>query len=101
MRRLLFAAVAALMLAGCSDSPSANDASSPTQPETSPAANNATPIATPSPVMECLKGRYQLVRFVGVGAKGTFGTGEGGDVTATFDERSYLMRGAGKDPIGG
>jgi len=99
MRRLLFVAVTALMLAGCSDSPSPNDASSPTQPETSPTADNPTSTATPSPVTECLNGRYQLVRFVGVGAKGTFGTGEGGDVTATFDDGSYLMRGAGKDPI--
>jgi hypothetical protein len=99
MRRLLFVAVAALMFAGCSDSPSANDASSPTQPEPSPTANNPTSTASPSPVIECLNGHYQLVRFVGVGAKGTFGTGEGGDVTATFDDGSYLMRGAGKDPI--
>jgi hypothetical protein len=29
----------------------------------------------------------------------TFGTGEGGDVTSTFDNGSYLLSGAGKDPI--
>jgi hypothetical protein len=31
-------------------------------------------------------GRYRLVRFVGVGEKGTYGTGQGGDVTVTFDK---------------
>ena len=59
-------------------------------------------MATPpsaTPVTNCLKGRYRLVRFVGVGDKGTFGTGEGGDVTVTFSNESYLLRGAGKDPI--
>ena len=64
-------------------------------------ASNPTPAATPSsatPDANCLNGRYDLVRFVGVGA-GDFGTGEGGDVTITFDNGSYLLRGAGKDPI--
>jgi hypothetical protein len=31
--------------------------------------------------------------------KGTFGTGEGGDVTVTFNRGSYLLRGAGEEPI--
>ncbi|HJY44392.1 MAG TPA: hypothetical protein VJ301_07195 [Propionibacteriaceae bacterium] len=35
------------------------------------------------------------MRFVGR----TYGTGEGGDVTITFDDGSYLLRGAGRDPI--
>ena len=48
---------------------------------------------------DCLNGRYRLVRFVGVGEKGTYGTGQGGDVTVTFDNGSYRLRGAGKDPI--
>jgi hypothetical protein len=39
------------------------------------------------------------MRFVGVGERGTYGTGEGGDVTVTFKNGSYLLRGAGKDPI--
>jgi hypothetical protein len=34
-----------------------------------------------------------------VGEKGTYGTGAGGDVTLTFNEGSYLLRGAGNDPI--
>jgi hypothetical protein len=44
-------------------------------------------------------GRYRLVRFVGAGQKGTYGTGQDGDVTVTFDDDSYLLRGAGKEPI--
>ena len=56
--------------------------------------------ASAPPDANCLDGRrYELIRFVGVGARGTYGTGEGGDVTITFDNGSYLMRGAGKDPI--
>ncbi len=101
MRRLLFV-VAALMLAvaGCSSSSSAGDTPSPTQPTgvtTSDPAPAAPPSATPD--VNCLDGRYELIRFVGVGGRGTYGTGEGGDVTITFDNGSYLMRGAGKDPI--
>jgi hypothetical protein len=101
MRQLLFV-VAALMLAvaGCSSSPSASDTPSPTQPTgatTSDPAPAAPSSATPD--VNCLDGRYELIRFVGVGARGTYGTGEGGDVTITFDNGSYLMRGAGKDPI--
>jgi hypothetical protein len=97
--------VAALMLvvAGCSSSPSAGSTPSPTTQSTSSApATTPTPAATPAtaaPDAKCLNGRYQLVRFVGVGAKGTYGTGQGGDVTITFDDGSYLLRGAGKDPI--
>ena len=89
MRRLLLVAAAALMLAvaGCSGSPSAGDALAHA---TGIGSNrsSSTPTATPSatPVTNCLNGRYRLVRFVGVGDKGTFGTGEGGDVTVTFDK---------------
>ena len=99
MRRLLFAAVAVLMMAGCSDGPSVKEASSPTQPETSPHANNPMSAATPSPVTECLNGHYRLVRLVGVGDKSILGTGEGGDVAVTFDDGAYVLRGAGEDPI--
>ena len=105
MRRLFFGVLAALMLAvaGCSSSPSAGNTPSPGQPPSSAPAANATPAATPSaaaPDATCLSGRrYQLVRFVGVGTRGTYGTGEGGDVRITFDDGSYLLRGAGKDPI--
>ena len=104
MRRLRLVAAAALMLAaaGCSGSPSAGDTPSPAESESSAIASSSTPTARPSsatPVASCLNGRYRLVRFVGVGDKGTFGTGEGGDVTVTFSNDSYLLRGAGKDPI--
>jgi hypothetical protein len=99
MRQLLLVALAALMLsvAGCSASQSAGDTPSPTQPETT--AIDPPPMATPAPAANCLDGRYRLVRFVGVGDKGTFGTGEGGDVAVTFNDGAYLLRGAGKDPI--
>ena len=102
MRQLLLVALATLMLsvAGCSASQSAGDTPSPTQRETT--ASDPPPTATPSPAApaaNCLDGRYRLVRFVGVGDKGTFGTGEGGDVAVTFNDGAYLLRGAGKDPI--
>jgi hypothetical protein len=104
MRRLLFVVVAALMLAvsGCSSNLSAGSTPSPVQPTSSAPATTPTPAATPSPAAPyatCLNGRYQLVRFVGLGARRTYGTGEGGDVTITFDNGSYLLHGAGKDPI--
>jgi hypothetical protein len=104
MRRLPFVVVVALMLAmaGCSSSPSASDTPSPTQPTAAATASDPTPAAVPSsatPDANCLNGRYALIRFVGVGARGTYGTGEGGDVTITFDNGSYLLRGEGKDPI--
>jgi uncharacterized lipoprotein NlpE involved in copper resistance len=100
MRRLFLVAVAALMLTvlGCSGISSPGDTPSPTQPESSATARSSTPSAA-APVTSCLKGSYRLIRFVGAGEKGTFGTGEGGDVTVTFNNGSYLLRGAGKDPI--
>lgn len=87
-----------LAVAGCSGSPSAGETPSPTEPESSEIASSSTP-SSATPVANCLNGRYRLVRFVGIGEKGTFGTGEGGDVTVTFNNGSYLLRGAGKDPI--
>ncbi len=104
MRRLVLVVGAALMLAlaGCSSSPSASDTPSPTQPTAVVATTSDPTSAAPSPATpdaNCLNGRYALIRFVGVGARGTYGTGEGGDVTITFDDGSYLLRGAGKAPI--
>jgi hypothetical protein len=100
MRRLFLVAVAALMLtvASCSGGSSPGDTPSLTPPESSATASSSTPSAA-APVTDCLKGSYRLIRFVGAGEKGTFGTGEGGDVTVTFNNGSYLLRGAGKDPI--
>ena len=100
MRRLFFVVVAALMVAvaGCSSSPSAGNTPSPNQPTSSAAATTPTP-ATAAPDATCLNGLYQLMRFDGVGDRKRYGTGEGGDVTITFADGSYLLHGAGKDPI--
>ena len=103
MKRLFVAALSILLLAlaGCSAN---SDASSPT-PSSAPTASTG-PNASPSsfasaaaPVSQCLTGRSRLIRFVGVGERGTYGTGEGGDVTVTFNGDSYVLSGAGKDPI--
>ena len=103
MRRLLFVAATLLLaVTGCSSSPSPSDTPKPTQPTAAATTSDPNPTSPASapPDANCLDGRrYELIRFVGVGAKGTYGTGEGGDVTITFDNGSYLMRGAGKDPI--
>jgi hypothetical protein len=105
MKRLFVAVLPAVMLAlvGCSgNTATSGPESTPTSdpPAAAPTASN--PGASPSsavPATQCLSGRFHLVRFVGVGDKGTFGTGEGGDVTITFNKGSYLLRGAGKEPI--
>ena len=102
MRQLLLVALATLMaVAGCSNSQSVGETPSPAQPATSATTSNPT-LTTPAPAApaaDCLDGRYRLVRFIGVGDKGTFGTGEGGDVAVTFDNGAYVLRGAGEDPI--
>lgn len=103
MKRLFVAVAATLLLAsaGCYGA-AASGPSTPTSapPQAaSPDAPNPSASAPASSVQECLNGRYRLVRFVGVGEKGTYGTGQGGDVTVTFDNGTYLLRGAGKDPI--
>jgi uncharacterized lipoprotein NlpE involved in copper resistance len=105
MKRLVVAALSTLLLAlaGCSAN---SDASNPTPtPSTAPAASTGPNASTSSsasaaaPVSQCLTGRNRLIRFVGVGERGTYGTGEGGDVTVTFNGDSYVLNGAGKDPI--
>ena len=106
MKRLFIAASTTLMLALASCS-SGSPASAPTAtPSSEPPAAAAPATASPStalspavPAHECLSGRYRLVRFAGVGERGTYGTGEGGDVTVTFDNGSYLLSGAGMEPI--
>jgi len=106
MKRLFVAVLTTLLLAlaGCSGD-SADLSPSPT-PSSEPPAAAAPATASPSPsssaaapASECLDGRYRLIRFVGVGERGTYGTGEGGDVTVTFNDGSYVLRGAGDDPI--
>lgn len=60
---------------------------------------SASPSLTTRPVQQCLTGRYRLVRFVAVGAGSTYGTGQGGDVTVTFDAGRYAVVGAGREPV--
>jgi uncharacterized lipoprotein NlpE involved in copper resistance len=105
MKRLFVAALSTLLLAlaGCSAN---SDASNPTPTASSAPPASTAPNAGPSasasggaPVSQCLTGRNRLIRFVGVGDRGTYGTGEGGDVTVTFNGNSYVLSGAGKDPI--
>jgi hypothetical protein len=104
MKRLVVAVLGIVLfaLAGCSGDSAASgppstltSAGAPAGPETA----GPSTMGSPVPVSQCLSGRYRLVRFVGVGEKGTYGTGEGGDVTVTFDNGSYVLVGAGKDPI--
>ncbi|MFL6047985.1 MAG: hypothetical protein ACJ72M_23090 [Propionibacteriaceae bacterium] len=102
MKRFLLAVFTTLLLAlaGCSGN-SATSGPTPT-PSSSPPASAGPATSSPRalmPVSDCMDGRYRLVRFVGVGEKGTYGTGQDGDVTVTFNDDSYLLRGAGKEPI--
>jgi hypothetical protein len=104
MKRLVVALLGTVLLAlaGCSGDSAASGPPSTSTGAGAPAGPaTAGPSATSSsvPVSQCLTGRYRLVRFVGVGEKGTYGTGEGGDVTVTFNNGSYVLVGAGSDPI--
>ena len=105
LKRLFIAVFTTLLLAlaACSggsaaSAPAATPSSEP--PAAAPATASPSTALNPAvPANECLSGRYRLVRFVGVGERGTYGTGEGGDVTVTFDNGSYLLSGAGMEPI--
>lgn len=106
MKRLCVAVWTTLLLAvaGCSgDSAGSAPASTPSsQPPAAAASATGSPNTSSSqavPVSGCLSGRYRLVRFVGVGERGTYGTGEGGDVTIAFNNGSYVLSGAGNEPI--
>jgi hypothetical protein len=104
MKRLSIAVLTTLLLAltGCSGDSTASDPTSRPISESPAASATASPSASSGPAVpmnECLTGRYRLVRFVGAGERGTYGTGEGGDVTVRFDDGSYLLSGAGKEPI--
>lgn len=114
------AAVAALLLAtGCSaGAPTPGHTPLPSQTVTSgaptPESAPATPTGSANPTgsltsaagptlsggpAACLTGRYRLARFVGVGDRATYGTGEGGDVTVAFDRGGYELAGAGQEPV--
>jgi hypothetical protein len=98
----LTAATAALLaVAACSSSSESVDqlpSPSPSAPATS-----ALPAGTSSGntalAADCLTGRYRLARFVGIGDRATFGTGDGGDVVVTFNQGTYELSGAGEKPI--
>ena len=99
-----FLVATALMLAvaGCSSSPSAGDTPSPMEPTSSATSeqSNAAAPSSATPDANCLD--WALSSWFGSSAsvkRGPIGTGEGGDVTVTFDNGSYVLRGAGKDPI--
>ena len=51
------------------------------------------------PAAQCLTGTYTLVRFVALGGTDTYGTGQGGDVTVSFADGRYTLRGAGRKPV--
>ncbi len=109
----LVAAVAMLVLAGCSGGGAEAPTSTPAAPE--PSASAASPSAaapTPSgssspsststglvPGANCLTGTWRLARFVGLGQQATYGTGQGGDVTVAFDNGGYELVGKGQRPI--
>jgi hypothetical protein len=98
---LTAATVALLAVAACSDSSESVDqrpSASTSAPATS-ASPAGTPSAQPAPAADCLTGRYRLARFVGIGDRATFGTGDGGDVVVTFNQGTYEVIGAGKKPI--
>jgi hypothetical protein len=89
-------------LAACSNDPERPSATDP--PSVSTTAEPSAAPSTPTPSIAadgngCLQGRYQLARFVGVGASETYGTGEGGDVQVQFDDGKYRLTAAGEDPI--
>ena len=108
----LLAATALVLLAGCggggdqvtTPTPSApsTSAASPSSVAPSTATGSSTPTSTSTaliPGANCLTGTWRLVRFVGLGQQGTYGTGQGGDVTVTFDDGRYHLLGEGQRPI--
>ena len=124
MRRLagLLAATLLVLLVGCSGNDGSPTAPSPAP--TAPAVPSSSAPAAPSsavpssanpssaspaptggtatglvPGADCLTGTWRLVRFVGLGAQSTYGTGQGGDVTVAFDGGRYTMVGKGQRPI--
>jgi len=106
-------AVSACSGGAASDGAPAPGSASPaaaTPPVATPATVVAVPSVTPGgsgspgalatlPVTRCLTGRYVLARFVASGDGATYGTGQGGDVSLTFDDDRYTLAGAGREPV--
>jgi hypothetical protein len=109
----LLAGAVLIMLAGCSDgTPTpAGTTTAPVPDSSTTVPQAATPSAPPTtttpggtstaliPGADCLTGTWRLVRFIGLGASATYGTGQGGDVTVTFDDGAYTLVGKGEKPI--
>jgi hypothetical protein len=110
----LVAVAVLLVLAGCSDgtpapaatgTPPVSDGST-SAPSAAPRSASDSPAESPGststaliPGANCLTGTWRLVRFIGLGEMSTYGTGQGGDVTVTFDDGAYTLVGKGKKPI--
>lgn len=98
MKRALLAVLTATVLATAACSGSSTPA--PADPASSaPPASTAPSAEASSATFDCLTGTYRLTRFVGVGDKATYGTGEGGDVTVRFDGDTYRLTSKGQEPI--
>jgi hypothetical protein len=110
----LLAATVLILLAGCSGADGAGPTPAPpapSAPSTSAASPSVVAPSTPAtgtpdstasglvPGADCLTGTWRLVRFIGLGDKATYGTGQGGDVTVAFDNGRYTLAGEGKEPI--
>ena len=96
--------VAVLVTAGCSGGAADDPPPAPADPAPASAApaspSSASPTVSTLPVEQCLTGRYRLVRFVGVGASQTYGTGQGGDLDLTFrGGKAYTLDGDGQKPV--
>ena len=97
----LVAIAVLVVLAGCSDgTPTPAATSAPPVSEGPTSAPSTAPSATALvPGADCLTGTWRLVRFIGLGASATYGTGQGGDVTVTFDDGEYTLVGKGEKPF--
>jgi hypothetical protein len=115
------AATALILLAGCTSGGATGSTPTPSAPAPTPSAASpslvapstpsgsiapATPGGSPTststalvPGADCLTGTWRLVRFIGLGEQATYGTGQGGDVTVTFDNGRYNLIGEGEKPI--
>jgi hypothetical protein len=101
-REVLSVGVTALMLIGTAGCTAASQPEPQPTPNTSPDAASASPAppeGSSSASVDCLNGRYHLTRVTGLREGATYGSGEGGDVTVAFDDGSYELSGAGKEPV--